>query len=94
MFKYFFMDIVPSMTCPCRPGFTYKNLSAHRKTKSHLAWEQAQENRETKARAKSFENELERLQRRLEHKEEVERELIARIKTLEQQLKYYDGVYL
>jgi predicted DNA-binding protein YlxM (UPF0122 family) len=35
-----------------------------------------------------------RLRRRLDHKEEVEKELIARIKTLEQQLKYYDGVYL
>lgn len=88
------MELVASMTCPCRPGFTYKHLSAHRKTKAHLAWEHLQDNRETKVRAKDFENEVERLRRRLDHKEEVEKELIARIKTLEQQLKYYDGVYL
>jgi hypothetical protein len=59
-----------------------------------LAWLQAQDNRADKARAKDFENEVERLRRRLDHKEEVEKELIARIKTLEKQLKYYDGVYL
>jgi CII-binding regulator of phage lambda lysogenization HflD len=88
------MELVESMTCKCRPGFTYKNLSAHKKTKTHLAWLQAQDNRADKARAKDFENEVERLRRRLDHKEEVEKELIARIKTLEKQLKYYDGVYL
>lgn len=51
-----------------------------------------------RARSKDFENQVERLTRRLEHKEEIEKELLARIRTLEEQVEYWkkacEGVYI
>jgi hypothetical protein len=95
------MEVCVQLSCPCRPTFHYKtpaSLAAHKKTKNHKAWEATQENKQDKIRSKDFENENERLKRRLEHKEEVERELLARIRQLEYELEYWkkttEGVYL
>ena len=91
------MEISTLLSCPCRPNFTYKNLAQHKKSKMHLAWEAAKENRHTKVRSKEFENENERLKRRLAHKEEVEAELLNRIRQLEYECTYWkkqmEGVY-
>ena len=91
------MEVCVQLSCPCRPTFHYKtpaSLAAHKKTKNHKAWEATQENKQDKIRSKDFENENERL----EHKEEVERELLARIRQLEYELEYWkkttEGVYL
>lgn len=95
------MDIVPQLTCQCNPGFVYKNQStflSHKKTKMHTLWATLADNKKDRARSKEFENEVERLKRRLEHKEEVEKELLARIRTLEEQVTYWkkacEGVYI
>lgn len=86
------------LTCPCRPGFTYKNMSMHRKSKMHKAWESSQEVKDIRVQSKKFENEIERLNRRLSHKEDVETELLARIRQLEYEITYWkkhsDGVYV
>jgi hypothetical protein len=89
------MDILTlQMACPCRPGFTYKNLAIHKKSKLHQTWEANQVHKYDKARSKEFENEIERLKRRLIHKEAIEVELLNRIRQLEGELKYYEGVYV
>jgi len=95
------MELCVQLSCPCRPAFQYKtpaSLAAHKKTKLHKSWEMTQENKQDKIRSKDFENEIERLKRRLEHKEEIETELIARIHQLEYELTYWkkssEGVYL
>lgn len=91
------MDVVIALECPCRPGFAYKNqisLYQHKRTKQHKTWEALQTQKQDKARSKEFENEIERLKRRLIHKEAVEVELLNRIRQLEAELKYYDGVYV
>ena len=94
------MDQVVStlLTCPCRPDFTYKNLTQHKKSKMHLAWEAAKEVKDVRVQSKQFENEIERLKRRLIHKEAVEIALMNRINQLEEELAYwktaYDGVYV
>jgi septal ring factor EnvC (AmiA/AmiB activator) len=36
------MELVPTLTCPCRPGFIYASkqaLTTHRKTQRHSIWE-------------------------------------------------------
>lgn len=92
------MEIAPINTCPCRPGFTYKNLTTHQKSKLHQTWEANQVHKTDKVRSKEFENEIERLKRRLTHKEAVEVALLNRINNLEDELAYwkkaYDGVYM
>lgn len=91
-------DVSTLLTCPCRPNFTYKNLAQHKKTKLHQAWENSKELKDTRVQSKQFENEVERLKRRLEHKEKVEVELLNRIRQLELEIQYlktsYNGVYL
>ena len=86
------------LTCPCRPNFTYKNLAQHRKSKMHLAWEASKEVKDVRVQSKQFENEIERLKRRLNHKEEIEAELLNRIHQLQEELAYwktaYEGVYV
>ena len=79
-------------TCPCRPGFTYKNLTTHQKSKLHQTWEANQVHKTDKVRSKEFENEIERLKRRLTHKEAVEVELLNRIHGLEKDVVYWKGV--
>ena len=92
------MELTPLNTCPCRPGFTYKNLAIHKKSKLHQTWEANQVHKTDKVRSKEFENEIERLKRRLAHKEAVESALLNRIQTLEDDLVYlkkaYEGVYV
>lgn len=83
------MELSLQLTCPCRPAFTYKNevsLAGHKKTKLHRAWEDSREHKQDRARAKEFENEIERLKRRIIHKEEVERALLKRIQQLENEI--------
>ena len=92
------MEIEALTTCPCRPGFTYKNLSMHKKSKLHQTWEANRVHRADRVRSKEFENEIERLKRRLTHKEAVEGALLNRIQSLEEELIYwkkaYEGVYV
>ena len=91
------MEVSVQLTCPCRPGFCYKNamsLVQHKRSRIHKTWEDTQVHKHDKIRSKEFENEIERLKRRLAHKEEVEVELLNRIHQLEGELKYYEGVYV
>ena len=73
-------------------------MSMHRKSKMHKAWESSQEVKDVRVQSKKFENEIERLNRRLSHKEDVETELLARIRQLEYEITYWkkqsDGVYV
>lgn len=70
----------------------------HRKSKMHRIWEDAQDHKQDRVRSKEFENENERLKRRLVHKESVEVALLNRIHQLEYDLAYWknqsDGVYV
>lgn len=92
------MELSVQLSCPCRPGFTYKNLTQHKKSKMHLAWEASKEVKDVRVQSKQFENEIERLKRRLIHKEEVEVELLNRIHQLEEEVRYWkvacEGVYV
>lgn len=73
-------------------------MSMHRKSKMHKAWESSQEVKDVRVQSKKFENEIERLNRRLSHKEDVETELLARIRQLECEIEYWkkqsEGVYV
>lgn len=86
------MDLSLKSMCPCRPGFTYKNMATHKKSKLHQTWEANQDHKHDKVRSKEFENEIERLKRRLIHKEAVEVELLNRIRHLEKDVGYWRGV--
>lgn len=92
------MEVSNTCQCPCRPGFTYKSFSQHKKTKMHLAWETAQDAKDIRVKSKQYENEVERLKNRLIHRENVEAELMRRIKTLEDAVEYWrkqsEGVYV
>lgn len=80
------MDLSVKLTCPCRPGFTYKNgstFSQHKNSKMHKAWESERDNKNDRIRSKEFENEIERLRNKLAQREEVEKELLKRIQQLE-----------
>lgn len=95
------MDVSIQLVCPCNSGFIYKNrttFQAHKKSKAHLHWVALEDNKNDRVRSKDFENQLERLTRRLEHKERIEEELLARIKTLEEKIQYWKsackGVYI
>lgn len=92
------MEVSSLLTCPCRPNFTYKNLAQHRKSKMHMAWEASKEVRDVRVQSKQFENEIERLKRRLIHKEAIEVELLNRIHQLEEDVRYWkaacEGVYV
>ena len=95
------MELSVQLTCPCRPTFSYKNeisIEAHKKTKLHKTWEAQQDQKKDKVRSKEFENEIERLKRRIIHKEAIEAELLNRIRQLEYELTYlkkvHDGVYV
>lgn len=80
------MDLSVARCCPCRPDFIYKNdntFKAHRSSKTHKTWEIEKENKDTRLMAKDFENQIERLKSKLAHKEDVEKQLLARIKYLE-----------
>jgi septal ring factor EnvC (AmiA/AmiB activator) len=63
-----------------------------------MLWTALEDNKNDRARSKNFENQLERLEHRLEHKERIEKELLARIKTLEENVNYWknacEGVYI
>jgi len=92
------MEVSTLLTCPCRPNFTYKNLAQHKKSKMHLAWEASKEVKDVRVQSKQFENEIERLKRRLLHKEAVEMALLNRINRLEEEVLYWktacEGVYV
>ena len=92
------MDVSTLLTCPCRPNFTYKNMAQHKKSKMHLAWETSREVKDVRVQSKHFENEIERFKNRLEHKEQIEIELLNRIRQLETEIAYWkktsEGVYL
>jgi hypothetical protein len=64
----------------------------------HLAWETSREVKDVRVQSKQFENEIERLKTRLEHKVQIEIELVNRIRQLELDVEYWkkvsDGVYL
>jgi hypothetical protein len=83
------MEVSTTFTCPCRPGFTYKSLGAHKKTKMHLAYEKVQEVKDVRVQSKQFENEIERLKHKLVQRELVEVELLTRIRTLENSVTYW-----
>lgn len=91
------MEVALKLECPCRPGFIYKNttsLSVHKKSRIHQSWETVQDLKKDRIRSKEFENKIARLEHRLAHKEDVEVELLSRIRQLEAELKYYEGVYV
>jgi hypothetical protein len=93
------MELVPTLQCACRPGFTYKSsLSQHKKTKLHLSWEALREVKDVRTQSKAYENELERMKRRLGHKEAIEAELLVRIRHIEEERDYWkkhcEGVYI
>ena len=95
------MELSSTFTCPCRPEFTYKNakaLTIHKKSKMHLAWETVQDVKDTRVKSKQYENEVERLKNRLVHRENIEAELLARIRTLEESCAYWkaqcEGIYV
>jgi chromosome segregation ATPase len=92
------MEVATTHQCPCRPGFVYKNMAMHKKSKMHKAWESQQEVKDVRVQSKKFENEVERLRRQLSHKEEIEKELLARIHNLEYECIYWksqlDGIYV
>ena len=95
------MELVLKLECPCRPGFLYKNqqsLTMHKKSKMHKTWEASQDHKQDRARSKEFENEIERLKSRLNHKEALEAALLDRIHQLEREVLYWkaqlNGVYL
>jgi len=95
------MELSVQFSCPCRPGFVYKSresLYQHKRTKQHKTWEALQDQKHDKVRSKEFENQIERLKRRLFHKEEVEIELLNRIHQLEGDVQYWkaacEGVYV
>jgi hypothetical protein len=95
------MEVSVQLRCPCHPGFSYKSkesLNQHKRTKLHKMWEVQQENKHDKVRSKEFENENERLKRRLALKEDVETELLIRIHQLESEVFYWkkacEGVYV
>lgn len=92
------MELSSTFNCPCRPGFTYKNLAQHKKSKMHLAWEQTQVVKDVRVQSKQFENEIERLKNKLIHRERVEAELLIRINALEESVDYWkaqcEGVYV
>lgn len=83
------MEISSTFSCPCRPGFMYKNLTQHKKTKMHVAWETIQDVKDIRIKSKTYENEVERLKNRLVHRENIEAELLARIHTLEESIEYW-----
>jgi hypothetical protein len=92
------MELSVQFSCPCRPNFIYKNLAQHKKSKMHLAWEASKEVKDVRIQSKQFENEIERLKRRLIHKEAVEVALLNRINQLEEEILYWksacEGVYI
>jgi hypothetical protein len=55
----------------------------------HLAWEMAQDVKDVRVKSKKYENEVERLKNRLVHRENIEAELLARIRTLEESVEYW-----
>jgi len=67
----------------------YKNLTQHKKTKMHVAWETIQDVKDIRIKSKTYENEVERLKNRLVHRENIEAELLARIHTLEESIEYW-----
>jgi hypothetical protein len=86
------MELSIQLSCPCRPGFAYKSresLYQHKKTKQHKTWEAAQDQKQDKARAKDFENQIERLRRKIDHKEAIETALLTRIRQLEDDILYW-----
>lgn len=87
------MEVSKVFTCPCRPGFTYKDLKSHKTTKMHKAWESVQENKNSLIRSKEYENEIYRLKNRLRHKEDVETALMVRINQLESENSYWKSYY-
>ena len=90
------MEVTTQLSCPCRPNFFYKNINsfkAHKKTKTHANWELAETNKNDKILSKKFENEVERLKRRLVHKDEIEMELLMRIRQLECELSWYKNQF-
>ena len=92
------MEVSNVFTCPCRPGFTYKSLTQHKKSKMHQSWETSREVKDVRVQSKQFENEIERLKNRLEHKESIEIELLNIIRQLESDIEYWkkscEGVYI
>lgn len=91
------MDVSINFVCPCRPDFVYKNgstFSNHKHSKTHLAWQTERDIKNDRLRSKEFENENERLKNRLLHKEEIEKELLNRIRTLEQERDYFQNQIL
>jgi septal ring factor EnvC (AmiA/AmiB activator) len=64
----------------------------------HLAWEASKEVKDVRVQSKQFENEIERLKRRVTHKEAVEVALLSHINQLEEEVLYWktasEGVYV
>ena len=90
------MDLSLILSCPCRPGFTYKSpesLTIHKRSKMHKTWEGLQEIRDVRASSKTFENEVERLQRHLAQKEALESVLLKRIQELEDTVEYWKAYF-
>ena len=90
------MEITPVLSCPCRPGFSYKSpesLIIHKRSKMHKTWVSQQEVKDVRAISKTFENEIERLKNRLKHREAVEAELLSRIRSLTDEVDYWKGYF-
>ena len=74
------MEITPTFTCPCRPGFIYSSkqaLNAHKKSQRHRLWED--KTKCEKIDATKRDNELFTLRLRLNDREETIEKLNARI---------------
>lgn len=85
-------DVVKTFQCPCRPGFLYKDLKTHQKSKMHCAWETRNEVKDVRILSKQFENQIETLKNIIEHKNRVEAELIKRIENLEYHVTYWKKI--
>jgi hypothetical protein len=59
----------------------------------HRTWESLQEIRDVRASSKTFENEIERLKRRLAQKEALEAVLLKRIQELEEAIEYWKSYF-
>lgn len=82
-------EVTQTFVCPCRPGFFYKDLKQHHKSKMHKAWETQNEIKDVRVLSKQFENEIEKLKLIVDHKIRIETELLKRIQDLEHHVSYW-----
>ena len=79
------MALVTTCTCPCTPGKVFKSLSAHKKSKKHLAWEH--KTTEQKIQETRSDNEILRLNTRINDLKKDIEELIVEKNTMKNKLE-------